>query len=58
VVNVDHSRSTIWNINPNQDGNVRINLKLWCVIANIVFVEKHYVVHNLNLCLQPSLAIQ
>jgi len=58
VVNVDHSRSTIWNINPNQDGNVRINLKLWCVIANIVFVEKQYVVHNLIVCLQPSLAIQ
>ena len=58
MVNVGHSMSTIWNINPNQDGNVRINVTLCCVRANIGFVEKEFVVHNLSLCLKTSVANQ
>ena len=58
VVNVDHNKSTIWKINPNQEGNVRVSLTFLFFSLNIADVEKQYVVHILSLCLQTSQAIQ
>jgi len=58
VVNVDHSTSTIWNINPNQEDNVHVSLTLLFFSLIIADVEKQYVVHIQSLCAQTSQAIQ